>query len=202
MVPTVRSIEIELASELLRIFFPQLQAGVDVEVKVGRTIKQVLTEQFGIAADYLTNRITTVFLNHKAVDNVETAVVGDGAVLALSGAMPGLVGATMRTGGYYAAMRGGMTYEEGEPVSKEQTGRITLKLFNLLLEELGPRVLLRGILLNGTRFKEFLTTQPVDMRWRDCRLDGRPVTADFLLENPDLFAEDSLVKLKVYSGVL
>ena len=102
MAQNVRSIEIELPPELLRVFFPYLQAGVEVEVRVGSTIKLLLTEQFGIAADYLTNRITTVFLNHKAVDKVETAVVRDGAVLALSGAMPGLVGAKAGFTGVYA----------------------------------------------------------------------------------------------------
>jgi len=202
MAQTLRSIEVELSGELLRVFYPLLQAGVEVEARVGCTIKQLLTEQFGIAADYLTNRITTVFLNHKAVDNVESAVVRDGAILALSGAMPGLVGATMRTGGYYAAMRGNMTYDDQDQSQKAESGRIKLKLFNLLLDELGPRVLLRGIQLNGARFKEFLTVQPIELRWRDCQLDGRPVTADFLKENQDLFNGDTLVKLKVYVGAL
>lgn len=199
MAQTARSIEIELASELLRVFYPLLQTGVEVEVRVGCTIKQLLTEQFGIAADYLANRITTVFLNHKAVDNVETAVVRDKAVLALSGAMPGLVGATMRTGGYYAAMRGAMTYEDEDQGSKSENGRIRLKLFNLLLEELGPRVLLRGIQLSGPCLKEFLGNQP-GLRLRDCRLDGRSITADALQEELGVFSEQTLVNLKIYLG--
>ena len=200
MAPTVRSLEIELASELLRFFFPLLQSGVETEVRVGCTIKQLLTEQFGIAADYLASRITTVFLNHKAVDKVETAVVRDGAVLALSGAMPGLVGATMRTGGYYSAMRGSMTYTDQGQIPKEHLGRIQLKLFNLLLEELGPRVLLRGILFSGNRLKEFIALLPEEFRWRGCQLDGRPVTVELLQKEPKLFCEETLVKLKVYLG--
>ncbi len=138
------SLEVQLAPELLRIFFPLLQQGVEVEVETGCTLKQLLIEQFGIPADYIASRITTLFLNNRAVDDAATAMVHDGAVLALSGAMPGLVGATMRSGGFYAAMRGAMTYHNEAELPTHRQGRIRLKLFNLLLDELGPRVLGRG----------------------------------------------------------
>ena len=87
-------------------FFPLLQQGFTVRARTGCSIRELLCGQFGIDPDYLKQRITTIFLNGKAIDDPESSRVADGATLALSAAMPGLVGATMRRGGYYAAMRG------------------------------------------------------------------------------------------------
>jgi len=195
-----RSLEVQLAPELLRIFFPLFQSGVGVEVELGCSIQQLLTEQFGIASDYVSGRITTIFLNSKAIDKAGTALIPDGAVLALSGAMPGLVGATMRSGGYYAAMRGAMTYQnEGEVVSG-QRGVITLKLFNLLLPELSPRLLLRGILLQAARWREFLAQQPERLRIGGYLIDGRPVPVDRFRCVEDFSEESEVLWIKVHFG--
>lgn len=195
-----RSIEVQLAPELLRIFFPLFQEGVEVDVKAGCSIRELLIEQFGIAAEYLSSRIATVFLNHRAVDDMESALICDGAVLALSGAMPGLVGATMRSGGYYAAMRGGMTYQNEAAAPVVKTGTIKLKLFNLLLAELGPRLLSRGILLSAARWQEFLARQPEQFRVRGYWLDGQPLPVDQLRTGKNLPGETEIIKLKVYFG--
>ena len=196
----IPSLEIGLSPELLQIFFPLFQQGVRVEVEVGCTVKELLTGQFGISADYLAGRITTLFLNSKAIDDAATAVVLDGAVLALSGAMPGLVGATMRSGGHLAAMRGNMTYQNATEEVSARQGQITLKLFNLLLSELGPRVLQWGILLKVSQFRELLEAQPDRFRLRDCVLDGRAVSSEQLKNGQQLPPAESLVKLTVSFG--
>ncbi len=178
------SVELQLPPELLRIFFPLLQEGVEVDIATGCSVKQLLTDQFGISAEYIASRITTLFLNSRAVDNAATALVHDGAVLALSGAMPGLVGATMRSGGFYAAMRGAMTYRNDTEAPESRRGRIKLKLFNLLLDELGARVMMRGIVLGRERFQAFLAAQPADFRPRGSWLDGRPVAIEAAAKQP------------------
>jgi len=197
--PVGRSIEVQLAPELLRIFFPLFEEGVEVEVVAGCSIRELLIEQFGIAAEYIASRITTVFVNHRAVDNMDSARIYDGAVLALSGAMPGLVGATMRSSGYYAAMRGNMTYRNETAAPEVKSGAIKLKLFNLLLPELGPRLLQRGILLSVARWQEFLAQQPEQLRVRGYWLDGRLLPVDQLRAG-NLPVATEVVKLKVYSG--
>jgi hypothetical protein len=194
------SLEVQLAPELLRIFFPLLQQGVEVEVETGCTLRQLLIEQFGIPADYIASRITTLFLNNRAVDDAATAMVHDGAVLALSGAMPGLVGATMRSGGFYAAMRGAMTYHNEAELPTHRQGRIRLKLFNLLLDELGPRVLGRGVVLSAARLREFFAELPAEFRFRGCRLNGRPLTVDRQHRLSELPEDAELLKLKVQFG--
>ena len=195
-----RSIEVQLAPELLRIFFPLFQEGVGIEVEAGCSIRKLLIEQFGIAAEYISSRITTVFLNNRAVDNMDSGQIYDGAVLALSGAMPGLVGATMRSGGFYAAMRGGMTYQNEAAAPEVKTGAIKLKLFNLLLPELGPRLLQRGILLPAARWQEFLARQPEELRVRGYWLDGRSLPVDQLRAGKNLPVSTEVIKLKVYFG--
>jgi hypothetical protein len=195
-----RSLEAEFAPELLRIFFPLFQSGVGVEVELGCSIQQLLTEQFGIAADYVSGRITTIFLNSKAVDKAGTAIIRDNDVLALSGAMPGLVGATMRSGGYYAAMRGAMTYSDDRVIPVGQRGVITLKLFNLLLSELGPRLLLRGFLLRGDLWRAFLAQQPEQLRVRGYRIDGRPVPVDRFRHQGDFPDDGEVLRIKIHCG--
>jgi len=158
-------------------FFPLLRQGFAVQARVGCSLEDLLCRQWGIAPDYVAQRITTIFLNCRAIDDVKTALVREGAAIALSGAMPGLVGATMRRGGYYAAMRGAMTHQEAAQGEGEGCGRVGLKLFNLLMAELGPAFLLRGILLPSNVLGDFLAGQSPEF-WAGCRhvrLDGEPV---------------------------
>lgn len=198
--PIDRSIEWQLPSELLKIFSPLLMEGVEVEIETGVSVKQLLIDQFGLTADYIASRITTMFLNSRAVDNAATALVQDGAVLALSGAMPGLVGATMRSGGFYAAMRGAMTHHNDDTIPLAKRGRIKLKLFNLLLDELGPRVLGRGIVLDTERFQKFLAAQPAEFRPLGLQLDGRQLAIEQLRAVHLPLAAGQQLKLKAHFG--
>ncbi len=101
-------------------FFPILQKGFMVKALTGSSIKNLLCEQYKVEAEYLTDRIKTIFLDGQPVDDVETASVKDGSTLALAAAMPGLVGATFRTGGVLSSFRSGITYK-GEFVNNSIT---------------------------------------------------------------------------------
>ena len=100
-----------LDAGLLPVFFQLLQKGFRVEGNVGCSVRAFLCEQHGVAPEYLEKRIQTIFLDGKPVDDVDTAIVEDGATLSLSAALPGLVGAVMRRGGYYAPMRDQISYK-------------------------------------------------------------------------------------------
>ncbi|WP_373499218.1 hypothetical protein [Desulfococcus sp.] len=123
---------------------PLFQKGIRVSVETGCTIRSLLQDQWAIPPDYITGRISTMFLNGKPLDDMDEARVRDGDVLALSSAMPGLVGAVMRRGGFYASLRGGITYHEAAAEAGVLRGTITVKLFNLLIRELGPGFLAHG----------------------------------------------------------
>jgi hypothetical protein len=135
-----------------------LESGLRMEVMVGCSLASLLCEQIGIPKDYLDNRIQTLFLNAKAVDNVDTATVNNGAVIALSAAMPGLVGATLRKGGTFSGLRAAISQRPSAAGEDLVPGTITLKLFNLVAEEMGPDLLTRGILVPGKRLKDYLDT--------------------------------------------
>lgn len=154
-VPTDRLV-MTLRSGGLGAFYPLLQQGVLVPCRVGATLEDLLVSQWGIDAGYVAGRITTLFVNSRAVDNVATTVVPGGGVVALSGAMPGLVGATLRRGGFYAAMRGAMTCREDTAAGEGGLGRVRVKLFNLLLEELGPGFLARGVVITAAELSDLV----------------------------------------------
>lgn len=135
---------IEISPERTAELAPLFQKGIRVSVETGCTIRSLLQDQWRIPPDYVAGRISTLFLNGKPVDDMDEARVRDGAVLALSSAMPGLVGAVMRSGGFYASLRGGITYHEMAAETLSRRGTITVKLFNLLIRELGPAFLACG----------------------------------------------------------
>ncbi len=157
----------------LRVFLPLMQQGVQVDAQVGCDIQSLLCDQFKLRPDYLAERITTIFLDGKPVDDVGSALVRDGATLALSTAMPGLVGATFRKTGSLASFRDSITYrpeETGAVTCKD--GFITLKLFNMLMPELGPLFLERGVWISGRALQERLNV----CRWELPLISGQIAT--------------------------
>jgi hypothetical protein len=135
---------ITVPAEWFACFYPLLQKGVALEVAVGCPIRSLLRDELGLSDEYIETRIQTVFLDGKPVDDIDTALLPDGATLALAPAMPGLMGAMLRRGGYYAAMRSGITHHGDAAPQGIVKGSITVKLFGMALRELGPQLLERG----------------------------------------------------------
>ena len=135
----------DMLPRMSRIF----QKGVRIEIDTGCTLESLLRDQWGLSLDYILQKISTLFLNGKPVDDIATARVGEGTTLALSSAMPGLVGAVMRRDGFFSSLRGGITYREKGAEDRRCRGLITVKLFNLLIQELAPRFLARGVFVES-----------------------------------------------------
>jgi hypothetical protein len=184
-------------------FFALLQRGFMVTVQVGSTIKSLLCRQFGLSPEYLEERIQTIFLDGIPVDDLDYAVVKKGSTLALSGAMPGLAGATLRKGGYYAPMRSRIFYKEESAPEPHEEGMIFLKLFNLLLKELGPSFLKRGILVKGEYLSSFFTRQRDDF-WAGCKgvqVDGEKISLKELARI-NWAGRHILLRLETHKGLL
>jgi len=145
-IPAVR-LNLQLPTDQLEQFFPLFQRGVTVPATIGCSLKNLLCHQLAIPEEYVSERITTVFCDNCPVDDFEKTIIRNGSRIALSAAMPGLVGATMRRGGYYAALRQGISHLMQTAPAVVEDGSVTLKLFNLLMTELGPNLLAHGILL-------------------------------------------------------
>lgn len=137
-------LEITLDDHKLQALFPLFQKGIRVKIETGCSIKELLCGQWGIDPEYVNSRISTLFLNAMPVDDMEAALVNDGDTLALSSAMPGLVGAVMRRSGFFASLRDSISYRSQAAIPDHRAGFIRLKLFNLLMAELGPLIARQG----------------------------------------------------------
>lgn len=163
-------------------FFPLMQKGFGLGVPVGRPVRELLREAFDLTDEYIETRIQTVFLDGKPVDDIDTALVRDGSTLGLAPAMPGLMGAMLRRGGFYASMRNGITHRDGAAPRRVGEGRITMKLFGMALRELGPKLLERGIEVEAGDLAQIVRDLPVDCREGTVDLEGLGGQATILLK--------------------
>lgn len=180
---TTTTICLTVAKDQVPAFLPLLAQGFTVKTKLGCSVQELLCTQIGLSADYVEHRLQTIFLNGKAVDNVKTAVVRANATLALSAAMPGLAGVTLRRGGVYAVMRHQITHNKNTKAEIIADGEIVLKLFNLVARDIGPMFLMQGIWISGNNLRNFFRRAP-DHFWAGCQaaeIDGNRWEADKLV---------------------
>ncbi len=159
-------------------FTPLLQQGVGVRTRTGISLREFVCDVIELSPEYLETRIQTLFLDGRAVDDVDAAIIENGAVVALSAAMPGLLGATLRRGSYYSAMRGEISYKKAERPASAGEGVVLVKLFNLLVREVGPILLSRGVWIRGRDLHDFFSSRSSRF-WQGCkgaRLDDEDVT--------------------------
>jgi hypothetical protein len=107
--------------------------------------------------------------------------------------MPGLVGATLRRGGTYSSLRSGITYHETGTVCAPGEGWVRVKIFNLLMAELGPGLLRKGVLLRSAELLGLLSERADEFK-QGCSatLDGRPIDIGKLGEGSPLAAKDHI----------
>jgi hypothetical protein len=172
------SIRLKINAAQFSVFEPELSQGVGLDVRLSCSIEQLVCGELGVAPEYLDDRIQTVFLNSKAIDDVATATVTPGSVLALSAAMPGVAGATLRKGGRYAPMRQAISYETAADPACRTRGTITLKLFNMIAREIGPAIMQRGVRLSASRLASLIVKNADDLALAvtGLLLDDRPVS--------------------------
>ena len=169
-------------AKAIRILSPFLQKGFWQKAVTGVTIRKLLEDQLQFTTDFVEQEIATVFLNGKAVDNIDTAIVGDHCELAMSGPMPGFVGAAMRRGGYYSSMRQTISYSGEKKSHQIHDGFVKIKLFNKLVEPLGRYFVRRGLLLEKSEANELSQTEISPF----IKISSAPEFNDFVLVELDL----------------
>jgi len=176
-------------------FLKLTERGFKLQFKTGLTIRELLCQHLGISGDYVDNRIQTIFLDGKPVDDVDTSSLENGSRLALSAAMPGLVGVTFRKGGFYASLRNTITYSKTETSVAKGDGEIILKFFNMVAKELGPAFLENGIMIEGGAFQNFARRNLEDLKAssRSIQLNDAKTNVSALLEmnweNTEIFLQ-------------
>ncbi len=165
------------------LLFSLLEKGVVVKTRTGCTLRDFLCGQLGLDHNYLDQRVQTLFLNARPVDDIDKAVVQDGSILALSAAMPGLLGATMRKGGRYATLRRDISQPDEECGICETSGRVTLKLFNMVAKEVGRGLLEGGVEVDGSDLQRIADRYPgqITRSIKKARMDDRDATPDMTL---------------------
>lgn len=196
---SIRELALTVESRIRPIFYHFLQDGFLLEARVDCSISVFLRDRCRLARETITDRISTVFLDGMPVDDLDHALVKNNSTLALSGAMPGVVGAVMRSNSPLRSFRSSITHgsDEGSK-QQQQQGLVRLKLFNTVLSELAPSLLREGILLRPLAVKDFLTKQPEDCRsgFRELLLDREPIDKGLLLDQ-DFLSGSALVSLSV-----
>lgn len=175
-------ISLTLSQDQFPCFYLLCQEGLRVPVQTGCSIKDLLCGELGLPPGYLQGRIQTLFLDGRPVDDPERALVREGSTLALSAALPGLAGATLRRGGYLGLLRDSLTYREERPDVTRKDGVITIKIFNLLLKEVGPILFERGVLFSPRDLIRFFRGRS-EKFWKACRdakLNDREIGAEEL----------------------
>jgi hypothetical protein len=176
-------LRLHFQKNLIAAFFPLLQQGFYIEISAGNILDR-LCQICDMDPEKLRGLIQTVFLNGKPVDDMEKISVQNGDCLALSAAMPGLVGATMRSGGILAGFRRTISHRPPKIQDNAQNGILTIKLFNLLIKEFGPLFLQKGILVELEEFRNLLLSLS-EADWDDCKtavLNDRSVSPDTLVD--------------------
>ena len=155
-----QGVDLTLPDDQFIHFLPLLQKGFWVKVRLGCSVESLLGEQLGLSPEFIQNRIKTIFLDGKPVDELRQTFIGDRSILALSAAMPGLAGAALRRGNPLGSFRGSALPGENRPAPSLGEGFLGIRLFNLLIRELGPTLLARGIFLPQDEWKDLRKELP------------------------------------------
>jgi hypothetical protein len=143
-------IELLFRPEILPFFCSIFQSGFRFSCQVERSVEDLLLRQLALDPKFVEEKVSTVFLNGSCVDNISSAILKDGSIVAFSSALPGLAGATLRRGGHYACLRESITHKEQAAPSAGHEGLITIKLFNILMAGMGGAFLEKGIIVGPT----------------------------------------------------
>lgn len=193
----ILAVTLSMSPNAVSRLFPLFGEGILIHGRDGETVEDFLVKTAGIPPGYLKERVQTVFLNGRALDDFNTARMADGATLALSAAMPGLAGAVLRRGGAYAPMRRQISRDASSAAAGGGDIIVTLKLFNMIASELGPEFLRRGIRIPGDRLRGFVERQG-RWAWNGCRsatADGQPIE---ITRIADLIATRRWVRLSIH----
>jgi hypothetical protein len=191
-------IKITVEADASIYFYSLLQKGFFVISETGISLHDFLLKECDIEESYITQRIKTVFIDNHPVDDFKKATLRDGNALSLSGPMPGLVGATMRAGGFYSSFRSSITYSDKGDADESGRGVLFLKIFNIIMTDLGKKFLGSGIILKIDELKDFFAGMKEEF-WREIagvEIEGEAIGAEKLKEG-NFNSSSSLVELKL-----
>jgi len=124
-----------------------LQKGVFVRFVPGETVTEFILRILSLHEDSMEREIQTLILNNGCVDDPSVRLLESGDTLVLSGAMPGLVGAMLRSNSPIKAMRETLSSSIHRKDVSVPECMIRLKLFNSVLTGYKENLLQTGFYL-------------------------------------------------------
>ncbi|MBN1686440.1 MAG: hypothetical protein JW852_07280 [Spirochaetales bacterium] len=118
-----------------------LQRGVYVERTGAATVLEFMCDLLGLAPEAIIKEVKTIMMDNSVVDDPASEGMGGAKTLVLSGAMPGLVGAMLRSDSPYKVMRSTIT---SSGTGNAGTPMIKIKLFNTVLKKYTPLMVRHG----------------------------------------------------------
>ena len=161
-------------------FSSLLQHGIVVHIDRPVTLVPFLLDLPGFSEEYIEKTVQTVFIDGVAADSLDRTLP-PGTTLALSAAMPGLAGAIFRRQGLHGSLRSHTRKKPAAPT--EQSGFITLKLFNMIAADRIRDLLEHGICVTGSSFVAFAANRDALLQPPAVLLlDHKPVSPGELLQ--------------------
>lgn len=175
------TLRIEIAGKVPAGFFASLfTAGVRLRVAGRRSLACWLTEDLGVAPEYVEKNIGSAFLNGRPVDDFATAQVFPDATVALGAAAPGLVGVSLNRGSPLACFRHDISQGQAAAAGEAEVepGEATLKLFNFPARELSESLLRKGAGVAARALAVWLVERAGEFERHGLSLaaDGAPVS--------------------------
>lgn len=153
--PEMIRIELPLRPAVVARWSACAQKGMAIPCRIGESLADILTKQLGMDAQFLETIVRTVFHNSSPVDSLDTIMVADGDMIALAGAMPGLVGIAMGRNSPVGGFRSDISNHSMDVVDAGK-GRITIKAFNVVVPELVRLALGHGVFVEAELALELL----------------------------------------------
>jgi hypothetical protein len=168
-----------------------MQAGPLLDCLTGIALSRLLREELALPPENLA-RIDVLLLDGMPVDQPDSALVRDGARLALAAGLPGVAGLAMKSNSAVRGLRPGITFMAGEQAeAKPGAGRVELALFSLAIPLLARHVLAKGPLLPAGKLLRYLRPE---LRG-ECRFDGSPTDIPALQATLRAVSPDCLVRV-------
>jgi hypothetical protein len=186
-------VEIRVRPGFINKYAALFQMGVNIETHGTTSIGSFLNRLPGFTKEYINNRVQTIFLNGSAMDDLQSPLIGDRPVLAISAAMPGLAGAIFRRNSLHAALRSNGV-SNLVPDGHKETVNVRLKLFNMIAQEKGADLLARGVGYTGAQLVHFFTDNPTLLsNVTQFFLSGQELNWDNLLKRLDRLDDIHLI---------
>lgn len=150
-------------SDRMKDFDRLLLRGVMLRAEQGATVRSVLSGQLKMTDEELCRRARAIFLDGKTVAQPDTAALQPGSVLAIS---------TVLTEPFLLHAYGNVEtrvlrpYESAQQPADHGHAKeyisFSLKLFDLMLDKFGSRILNSGVWIEARDFEKFLLERPED----------------------------------------